>query len=104
MAPEALPPSMTVHGLLRRRTGAAMLVAGPALWLGAGAQPAVRRATPSQTEGPFYPVVFPPDADYDLLRNGAQAAGWPLVLPANRTRVLGVILSAAFSGLRLPVQ
>jgi protocatechuate 3,4-dioxygenase, beta subunit len=28
------------------------------------------RKTPSQMEGPFYPVVEPKDADYDLLRNG----------------------------------
>ena len=27
-----------------------------------------RRATPSQTEGPFYPVAEPKDADYDLLK------------------------------------
>lgn len=29
-----------------------------------------RRATPAQTEGPFYPVREPKDADYDLLKNG----------------------------------
>jgi len=29
-----------------------------------------RRATPSQTEGPYYPVAEPKDADFDLLRNG----------------------------------
>ena len=39
---------------LSRRTVAAALVAAPALWLGARAQPAVaRRLTPAQTEGPF---------------------------------------------------
>ena len=32
-----------------------------------------RRATPSQTEGPYYPVAEPKDADYDLLRNGTLA-------------------------------
>ena len=32
-----------------------------------------RRATPSQTEGPFYPVAEPKDADYDLLKNGTLA-------------------------------
>ena len=32
-----------------------------------------RRATPSQTEGPFYPVVEPKDADSDLLKNGTLA-------------------------------
>lgn len=57
--------------LLRRRTVAAALVAAPALWLGPRAQPAAaRRATPSQTEGPFYPVALPKDSDPDLLRNG----------------------------------
>jgi protocatechuate 3,4-dioxygenase, beta subunit len=31
---------------------------------------AKRRATPSQTEGPYYPVKEPKDADFDLLKNG----------------------------------
>ncbi len=58
-------------GLYRRRAVAAALIAAPALWLGVRAQPApARRATPAQTEGPFYPLVFPKDSDYDLLRNG----------------------------------
>lgn len=66
--PDPIPP----HGLLRRRTLAAMLVVAPALCLGVRAQPASgRRLTPAQTEGPFYPVAFPRDADQDLLRNGA---------------------------------
>lgn len=56
---------------LPRRTVAAALVAVPALWLGARAQPAAARiATPSQTEGPYYPVRLPEDADNDLLQNG----------------------------------
>jgi protocatechuate 3,4-dioxygenase, beta subunit len=29
-----------------------------------------RRATPAQTEGPYYPVKEPRDADFDLLSNG----------------------------------
>ena len=58
--------------LQRRTVSAAALIAVPALWLGVRAQPAEkRRATPSQTEGPYYPVTFPKDVDYDLLRNGA---------------------------------
>lgn len=49
----------------------ASAVAGPALWHPARAQaPAPRRLTPSQTEGPFYPVEIPRDSDGDLLRNG----------------------------------
>ncbi|MBO1908441.1 protocatechuate 3,4-dioxygenase [Microvirga sp. 3-52] len=31
-------------------------------------------ATPGQTEGPFYPVEFPPDMDGDLVRVTGQAA------------------------------
>jgi protocatechuate 3,4-dioxygenase, beta subunit len=58
-------------GLQRRSVVAAALVFAPALSLGPRAQPAAaRRATPAQTEGPFYPVEFPKDTDYDLLRNG----------------------------------
>lgn len=69
------PPSTrtaTTRTLLGRRAVAVALVAMPALWLGPRAQPEnARRATPAQTEGPFYPVVFPKDSDHDLLRNGA---------------------------------
>ena len=47
---------------LQRRTLTAALVIVPSLWLGARAQPAPRlRATPSQSEGPFYPVSLPKD-------------------------------------------
>ena len=65
---------------LNRRRVAAALVALPVCWTGARAQPAAaRRATPAQTEGPFYPVALPADADADLLRNGrlAYAQGQP---------------------------
>ncbi|PKO30113.1 MAG: intradiol ring-cleavage dioxygenase [Betaproteobacteria bacterium HGW-Betaproteobacteria-7] len=62
---------LTTHGLSRRRTVAAVLAVAPALLLGVRAQPvAVRQATPAQTEGPFYPLQLPADADADLLRNG----------------------------------
>lgn len=60
-----------------RRTlvfGTAAMVALPAVWRPARAQPASPlRLTPSQTEGPFYPVAWPADSDFDLLRNGARA-------------------------------
>ena len=66
------PPYRPVIRLWNRRAAAAALVAMPALWTGARAQPTpLRRRTPSQTEGPFYPVKLPQDADFDLLRNGA---------------------------------
>lgn len=63
----------TTHRLPRRTITAALVIA-PALWLGARAQqgPALR-ATPAQTEGPFYPVTLPKDSDFDLLRNGNQS-------------------------------
>ena len=72
----ATPPSSTGitsnQTLLRRRAVAVALVAMPALWLGPRAQPLnMHRPTPAQSEGPFYPVVFPKDSDHDLLRNGA---------------------------------
>jgi protocatechuate 3,4-dioxygenase, beta subunit len=54
-----------------RRAAAAAVVALPFCWTGTRAQPAAApRATPAQTEGPFYPVALPRDADADLLRNG----------------------------------
>lgn len=56
--------------LLKRRQAAA-LVALPWIWSISRAQPvAPRRLTPSQTEGPFYPVELPADWDFDLLRSG----------------------------------
>ncbi len=58
--------------LLARRQVAVALVAAPALLLRAHARtPTVLSPTPSQTEGPFYPVELPRDADADLLRNGS---------------------------------
>ncbi|MES2423001.1 MAG: protocatechuate 3,4-dioxygenase [Pseudomonadota bacterium] len=66
-----------------RRSLSAAIVFAPALWLGARAQsPAARRPTPSQTEGPFYPVALPRDSDADLLRNGTlnYAQGQPVWL------------------------
>lgn len=72
MRTDPQPSGIALHGRQRRLTLATLLILAPALWLGARAQPASgRRATPAQTEGPFYPVVFPEDADSDLLRNGA---------------------------------
>jgi protocatechuate 3,4-dioxygenase beta subunit len=82
----------------RRRTLAAALIAAPAVWLGgrAGAQ-SPRRATPSQTEGPFYPVEFPRDSDFDLLRNGSLAygQGQPAWIDGTVTDLSGKPLSGA---------
>lgn len=66
--------------LPRRRLlgGAAALLAAPALVRRALAQD-LRRLTPTQTEGPFYPVVLPQDTDFDLLVQGERryAQGQP---------------------------
>ncbi|MCG2577238.1 protocatechuate 3,4-dioxygenase [Dechloromonas sp. XY25] len=70
--PLVISPASTRHERTRRRLVAALLAGAPAWCLGVSPQPAAnRRATPAQTEGPFYPVVFPKDSDNDLLRNGA---------------------------------
>lgn len=89
--PPAPPSPLTSHARLRRRTLAAALLAVPAWWLGARAQPAGRRATPAQTEGPFYPLALPEDTDHDLLRNGALTypEGRPVWLEGTVTDLAG---------------
>ena len=78
--------------LPRRRVLAASITGAAALSL-----PVVLRAatalapTPAQTEGPFYPLNYPPDSDNDLVHvagHGEAAKGTP-------TRVAGHILDAA---------
>lgn len=58
--------------LFRRQllTAAAVLIAAPVFIRDARAQE-TRRLTPSQTEGPFYPVELPADSDFDLLVQGS---------------------------------
>jgi protocatechuate 3,4-dioxygenase beta subunit len=58
--------------LVSRRTALAAVVALPSFVRGVHAQATPLRRTPSQTEGPFYPVELPTDSDFDLLRNGAR--------------------------------
>jgi protocatechuate 3,4-dioxygenase, beta subunit len=66
------PSSMTPYGQLRRKLIAAAVFVAPAICWGGRLQAApARRATPAQTEGPFYPVAIPEDSDHDLLRNGS---------------------------------
>ncbi len=65
-----------LESFLQRRRGVllaagAALIATPAVHLRASARAATRRLTPTQTEGPFYPVALPADSDADLLVNGA---------------------------------
>lgn len=64
---------------LRRRTLLAASLGAPALLLAPRGAMAQSRAplmrTPSQTEGPFYPVIEPSDSDADLLRFGDLTYG-----------------------------
>lgn len=83
---------MTRHQRLRRQLLAAALAGVPALLLHAKPQASIgRRPTPAQTEGPFYPVEFPADADFDLLRNGelAYPEGQPVWLEGSVTDLAG---------------
>ena len=84
--------------LLNRRHAAAALLAAPAVWRSVAAQPAEqRRATPGQTEGPFYPVSLPKDSDFDLLRNGSMvyARGEPAWVEGSVSDVQGKPLAGA---------
>lgn len=79
-----------------RRALAASLLVLP--WLRGGAQAvAQHRATPAQTEGPFYPVRLPADSDADLLRNGQAnyPAGKPVWLSGQVTDLDGKPLRGA---------
>ena len=75
---DACPPGQRRTLLV---TGAAVLAAAmaPAGFGPARAQARPLQPTPSQTEGPFYPVALPADSDFDLLRNGnaSYARGQP---------------------------
>ena len=61
---------------LRRRLllGSAALLAAPVFIRDVRAQSRLA-LTPSQTEGPFYPVALPRDDDFDLLRHGERRYG-----------------------------
>ena len=83
---------------LSRRQATAALIALPACWTSARAQaPAPRLATPSQTEGPFYPVALPADSDNDLLRNGTlrYAKGQPAWVEGTVTDLRGQPVAGA---------
>src|SRR5688500_16247559 len=80
---------------LTRRAATAALVFAPAL-LHAQSRPPLR-PTPSQTEGPFYPVQMPADTDPDLLRNGPlrYARGQPAWVEGTVTDVDGKPVAGA---------
>ncbi|NRF71860.1 intradiol ring-cleavage dioxygenase [Aquincola sp. S2] len=71
-APLSLDSPATLPQPLRRSLVAgSLLLAAPAVWRGALAKEPLR-LTPSQTEGPFYPVTLPADTDNDLLEQGSR--------------------------------
>lgn len=71
--PAHRPPSR--RRLLTGGAGLIAATAAPAWLTPALAQGKALRPTPAQTEGPYYPVAFPADTDFDLLRNGSAAYG-----------------------------
>lgn len=82
----------------RRRLviGSAVLLAAPAVWRSSVAAPGLR-PTPSQTEGPFYPVQLPADTDFDLLAQGGRryAKGLPAWVEGSVTDLDGRALAGA---------
>jgi len=73
MPPAALPANAFTpsrRALLVHSAGLVAATAAPAWLTPVLAQGQALRPTPSQTEGPYYPVALPADTDGDLLRNG----------------------------------
>lgn len=69
-----MPPASR-RALLVRSAGLIAVTSAPAWLMPARAQGTALRPTPSQTEGPYYPVRFPADTDADLLRTGTARYG-----------------------------
>lgn len=59
---------MTLSQIQRRRLIAAMVAAGVSPWQRLLAEDRLLPVTPSDAEGPFYPVEIPRDSDNDLLQ------------------------------------
>ena len=72
----------------RRRLIAAMVTAGFAPWHRLLAEGSMLPATPSDAEGPFYPVEIPSDSDNDLLR----VVGMKGVSPGQLAYVHGTVV------------
>ncbi len=88
----------SMNNLPRRRlvVGSAVLLGMPAVLRAAVAQ-GNRRLTPSQTEGPFYPVTLPADSDFDLLAQGERryTQGTPAWLEGTVTDPAGRAVAGA---------
>lgn len=87
------PPSPVRRRLM---LATAATLAAPT-WLTPALAQTSLRPTPSQTEGPFYPVALPADSDFDLLRNANvdYRQGQPAWLEGVVTDTRGTSVSGA---------
>lgn len=85
------------RSLLLRSAGVIAATAAPAWLTPALAQGSRLAPTPSQTEGPYYPINLPADSDADLLRNGAAryTQGLPAWVEGTVTDRRGVPVAGA---------
>lgn len=92
--PSNHPPSR--RALLLRGATVIAATAAPA-WLTPARAQTPLRPTPSQTEGPYYPVALPADTDFDLLRNGSAryGQGQPAWVEGTVTDTRGVPVAGA---------
>ncbi|MDB5741864.1 MAG: dioxygenase family protein [Polaromonas sp.] len=71
--PNPIHPPATRRRILTAGASILAVTTAPAWLSPARAQARRLQPTPSQTEGPFYPVALPADSDFDLLRNGSAS-------------------------------
>jgi len=81
-----MSPTLPRRRLLQLGAAAALLAA-PAVRRAYAAPQRALRPTPSQMEGPFYPLELPDDHDHDLLRNGER-----ITLLGRPTSVVGSVV------------
>lgn len=84
-------PPASRRALLIRSAGLIAATAVPAWLTPSLAQGVSLRPTPSQSEGPFYPVKLPTDSDFDLLHN-KNSAGAARYAQGEATWVEGTVL------------
>lgn len=94
MTNTSMPPAR--RALLLRGAGLIAATAAPA-WLTPALAQATLQPTPSQSEGPFYPLSLPSDHDFDLLRTGSvtYGKGQPAWIEGVVTDTSGVPVSGA---------
>ena len=79
---------MITRRIQRRRLIAAMIAAGVTPWRGLLADSELLPVTPSDAEGPFYPVDIPTDSDNDLMR----VVGMSDIAPGQLAHVHGSVV------------